>query len=75
MTITPQEINLGTITADKSGEGIFTLKSMGSEVIDWSTEGPDGWKKPENRKLSGALKNNSDSIHVEIRLLPKESLQ
>ena len=73
LTITPQEINLGTITADKSGEGIFTLKSNGSEVIDWSTEGPEGWKKLEKQKLSGVLKNKTDSLRVGIRLLPKES--
>ena len=49
LTINPQEINLGTITADKSGEGIFTLKSTGSEVIDWSTEGPEIGKKSKTR--------------------------
>jgi hypothetical protein len=73
LTITPQEINLGTITTDKSGEGIFTLKSTGSEDIDWSTEGPEDWKKLENQKLSGVLENKTDSLRVGIRLLPKES--
>jgi hypothetical protein len=73
LTITPLEINLGTITTDKSGDGIFTLKGTGSEVIDWSTEGPEDWKKLENQELSGALKNKTDSLRVGIRLLPKES--
>jgi hypothetical protein len=73
LTITPQEINLGTITTDKSSEGVFTLKSISADVIDWSTDGSSGWKKLENRKLSGALKNNSGSIQLGIRLLPKES--
>jgi hypothetical protein len=73
LTVAPQEINSGTITADKIGEAIFTLKSMGEEVLDWSTDGPDGWKKMENRKLSGALKNKSDSIRAEIRLLPNDT--
>ena len=73
LTITPQEINLGTITTDKSGEGIFTLKSTGSEDIDWSIEGPEDWKKLENQKLSGMLENKTDSLRVGIHLLPKES--
>lgn len=72
-TITPQEINLGTISADKSGEGIFILKSISSDVLDWSTDGPDDWKKLENRKLSGVLKNSSGSIQVVVRLLPKDT--
>ncbi len=73
LTITPQEINLGTITMDKSGEEIFTLINNGSEDIGWSTEGPEDWKKIENQKISGVLKNKTDSLRVGIRLLPKES--
>jgi hypothetical protein len=45
LTITPREINIGIITDDKSGEGIFTLKNMSSGVIDWWTDGPEGWEK------------------------------
>ena len=55
LTITPREINVGTITADKSGEGIFTLKNIGSNDIDWSTDGPEGWEKLEEQKLSSVL--------------------
>jgi hypothetical protein len=73
LVINPQEIYLGTVTSDKTGEGIFTLKSTGSGVIDWSTEGPEGWKKPEQQKLSGSLDNQSASLRVEIRLLLKDS--
>lgn len=69
LTITPREINIGTITAYKSGEGVFTLKNMGSGVIDWSTVGPEGWEKSEEQKLSSMVKNNADSLRVEIRLL------
>ncbi|PKN50683.1 MAG: hypothetical protein CVU55_15785 [Deltaproteobacteria bacterium HGW-Deltaproteobacteria-13] len=71
--ITPLELNLGTINIDKSGEGSFLLKNSGSRAIDWSTGGPEGWESIEKQKLSGVLKNNSDSLRVEIRLLPKES--
>ena len=71
-TITPQEINIGTITTDKSSEGIFTLKSISPDIIDWSTDGPGDWKKLENLKLSGVLKNSSSSIQVAMKLLPKE---
>jgi len=75
LTITPQEINLGTITTDKSSEGIFTLKSISPEVIDWSIDGPSGWKKLENQKLSSAVKSNAtDSLHIEVQLLSGKSL-
>ena len=73
LTITPEDIYLGAVTSDKPVEGIFTLKNAVSGVIDWSTEGPEGWKKPEQQKLSGSLDNKSESLRVEIRLLHKES--
>jgi hypothetical protein len=71
--ITPEEVKLGNITYEKPGEGIFTLKNTGTGVIDWSTEGPSGWRKTEQQKLSGLLKDKSESLKVEIRLLHKES--
>ncbi|KQC09717.1 MAG: hypothetical protein APR62_13505 [Smithella sp. SDB] len=72
-TIIPQEINLGTITADESSKGIFTFKSISSDVVDWSTDGPSGWKRLENRKLSGTLRNDFSFIQVGVRLLPRET--
>jgi hypothetical protein len=74
LTITPREINIGIITDDKSGEGIFTLKNMSSGVIDWWTDGPEGWEKSEKQKLSSVVKNNTDSLRIEIRLLTVKSL-
>ena len=74
LVITPNEVNIGVVAFDKSGEGIFTLKSIGSRVITWSIEGPTGWKNSEKKKLSGSLEKTSASLRIEIRLLNKESL-
>lgn len=74
LVITPQEVNLGIVSPEKSGEAILTFKKTGSGVIHWSTEGPEGWKKPEQQKLSGSLEYKSDSLRVEIQLLSRELL-
>jgi hypothetical protein len=75
MAITPQEINLGTITPGEAVRGIFTLKNTGSSVIDWSTNGPEGWEKLENQRLSSAVKSNAaDSLQIEVQLLSGKSL-
>ena len=75
LAITPQEINLGTITPGEAGRGIFTLKNTGSGVIDWSTDGPEGWEKLENQKLSSAVKSNAlILLRVEVQLLSGKSL-
>ena len=49
LVITPQEINLGIISPDRSGEATVTLKNTGSGVITWSTEGPEGGKNLNNK--------------------------
>lgn len=70
--IAPEEIKLGIITFDKPGQGIFTINKP-KVGVEWSTEGPLGWKKTEKQKLSGSLKDKPQSLGVEVRLLHKES--
>lgn len=72
--INPQELNLGTISIDKTGsEGIFVFKNNGRGVIKWSTDGPEGWENVEKQKLSGMVKNVSDGLSVAISLLSKDA--
>ena len=74
-SITPLELDLGTINIDhNSSEGSFLFKNISAVAVNWSTDGPEGWENLDKQKLSGVLKNIPDYLHVEIRLLPKESL-
>ena len=68
LSITPREIDVGTISPGELITGVFTFKNMGSGVLDWSTSGPEGWRKLENQKISGANDNETDSLRFEIRL-------
>jgi hypothetical protein len=70
MSITPREIDIGTISSDETLAGVFTLKNMGSGVMKWYTFGLEGWKMPENQKLSSAVEDNADYLHIEIRVAP-----
>ncbi|HNY51317.1 MAG TPA: hypothetical protein PLV50_12950 [Smithella sp.] len=72
LMITPSELKLGLITFDKSGEGTVTLKNTKSEMMTWSTRGPEGWLKHQEQQLSGVLEKEQGNIRVEVRLLPKE---
>ena len=72
LMITPSELKLGLITFDKTGEGTVTLKNTKSEMMTWSTQGPEGWLKPEEKQLSGVLEKEPENLRVEIRLLPKD---
>jgi hypothetical protein len=74
LSITPREFNLGTIAPDEAGAGLFTLKNMGSGILNWSTNGPEGWITSEDAPLTGVVEEKADYLHIEIRLLPGESL-
>lgn len=73
LSITPREVNLGTIVPGGAGAESFTLKNMGSGILDWSTNGPEGWMVLEGTKLSGTMEKKVDYLRIEIRLLPAES--
>ncbi|MGA2527323.1 MAG: hypothetical protein ABSF79_12000 [Smithellaceae bacterium] len=74
LSITPREFNLGTIAPDEAGAGLFTLKNIGSGILNWSTNGPEGWITSEDAPLTGVVEEKADYLHIEIRLLPGESL-
>ena len=74
LSITPREFSLGIITPDKAGAGLFTLKNMGAGILDWSTNGPEGWITSEGAPLTGVVEKKEDYLRIEIRLLPGESL-
>jgi hypothetical protein len=68
LAITPREVDVGTVSPGEVITGVFTFKNMGSGVLNWSTTGPEGWKKLENQNLSSTLEEETDSLRFEIRL-------
>jgi hypothetical protein len=74
LSITPREFSLGTIVPDEAGAGLFTLKNMGAGILNWSTNGPEGWIISEDAPLMGVVEKKVDYLRIEIRLLPSESL-
>ncbi len=51
LSITPREFSLGTIVPGEAGAGLFTLKNMGAGILDWSTNGPEGWMTSEGAHI------------------------
>ena len=74
LAITPREMDIGTIGSGETISGIFTLKNMGFGIMGWSTEGLEGWKIPENQKMSSAVEDDADYLRIEIHVLPKERM-
>ena len=68
LAITPREVDVGKISPGEVVTGVFTFKNVGSGVLEWSTSGPEGWRRLENQKLSNIQEEETDSLRVEIRL-------
>jgi hypothetical protein len=67
-------MDIGTIGSGETVSGIFTLKNIGFGIMGWSTEGPEGWKIPENQQLSSVVEDDADYLRIEIHVLPKERM-
>ncbi|HDQ03490.1 MAG TPA: hypothetical protein ENN23_02820 [Deltaproteobacteria bacterium] len=72
LSISPREINLGTIASGEASSGLFTLRNMGSGVLEWSTSGSDGWLSAQKAGISNVTEKKVDYLRVEVRLLATE---
>jgi hypothetical protein len=66
LTIAPREVNLGALGPGEEAKGVFYIKNVGSGNLSWSTEGPDGWIRTEDQKLSGVVGPNPEPFKIQI---------
>ncbi len=69
LTVTPREMDLGTIGPGEEAKGVFYLKNVGAGSVNWSTEGPEGWTRTEQPKISGTLGENPEPVKVSLTFL------
>jgi hypothetical protein len=72
LAITPREIDAGTIAPGGSASGVFTLKNMGSGIMEWSTSGPESWRMIENEKLVSTVVDDADYLRIAISIPPND---
>ncbi len=69
LTVTPREIDLGTIGPGEVAKGILYLRNVGVGSLIWSTEGPEGWTRVEQGKLSGTIGESPEPIKMSLNFL------
>jgi len=69
LTITPREIDFGSIRPSEGIKGAFILKNTGSRTLEWSITGPPGWICMETQKLTGSLQDKPENIKIHISSL------
>lgn len=75
LTVNPEEMHLGTITADDFSSGNVTLKNAGGGAIQWSTEGPDGWKRTAAKEKRDIIASIIDRFSSPSEVSGKPELQ
>ncbi len=71
LSILPREIDLGIIGPDEGVKGTFVLKNVGSGSLNWQANGSPGWSFLDQKKLSGVLKKDAESLNVHVSFLKK----
>lgn len=72
LSVSPREVNLGTIIPGEAGAGLFTLRNMGAGSLEWSVKCPEGWQVTSGTELLTVMLKKSDYLRVEVRLLTDE---
>ena len=69
LLVTPRKTDLGPLGPGESAKVSFTLKNLGSGILEWSTRGPEGWSLLEKRELSGILRDDSNFLVIHLKSL------
>ncbi|MBM4313177.1 MAG: hypothetical protein FJ122_04565 [Deltaproteobacteria bacterium] len=69
LTVTPREIDLGSLGPGEEGRSLFYLNNVGSGKLDWSMEGPSGWTKMDAGVLSGAVSESPEPVKIHLVFL------
>ncbi|MFA4915732.1 MAG: hypothetical protein WC560_03570 [Syntrophales bacterium] len=67
LSVTPREIDLGSIGPGEDVVGSLTLKNFGSVILHWQASGPEGWLPLEKAELSGILGDEPDFLRIHLK--------
>lgn len=66
LTVTPREIDLGSIKPGETAEGEFSLKNIAPGIMEWSASCPDDWGSAAGKTLRGIVSNDPTNLRLEV---------
>lgn len=69
LTVTPREIDLGSIKPDETAVGEFRLKNIATGMMSWSTSCPEGWENASVKDLRGSVSSEPGNLRLELKVL------
>ena len=73
LTITPREIDLGSIKPGEAVFGEFSLKNIIPQMMDWTATCPEGWEASGGRTLKGMV--SAEPVYLHLELTVAESIE
>jgi hypothetical protein len=70
--VSPREIDLGAIGPGERSRGAFSLKNVGSQILEWSSKGLPHWITDRAKELSGILEASPRYIRITIESLKRD---
>lgn len=68
LTITPREIDLGSIKSGETVFGEFSLKNMAPQIIEWTLACPEGWESSDGKVLKGIVSGEPAYLNLELNV-------
>jgi len=69
--VSPREIDLGAIGPGERSRGVFALRNVGSQILEWSSEGLPRWITTRTGELSGILEASPRYIRINVESLKR----
>jgi hypothetical protein len=70
--VSPREIDLGAIGPGERSRGAFSLSNVGSQILEWSSEGLPRWITAQPGELSGTLEASPRYILITVTSLKSD---
>ena len=69
LTVSPREINLGTLGPGEEAKGTSYLKNVGTGIPEWFATGPQDWTLAEQQHLSGRIGQVQQPLRIHLTYL------
>lgn len=69
LTVTPREIDLGSIKPGELAFGEYSLKNLAQGELEWSASCPDDWDNVSGKTLRGTTSNEPTYLRLELGIL------
>ncbi len=66
LTVTPREIDLGSIKPGETAFGEFSLKNIAPGIMEWSASCPDDWESVAGKTLKGTVSGEPTYLRLEL---------